>query len=352
MPDFGIACIRDRVVQAACLTLLEPIFEPTFSRYSFAFRPRRNAHQALALAKSLIAEDRKWAVIADIKGCFDNINHDLLLDLVSTQVKDPAVINLIKHWLTADVLDFRDILPILVGVPQGESLSPLLANIYLTPLDRHFEEMGLNFVRYADDIVVLTGSEDEAKKALCDMEQFLFDKLKLQLKPSKTNYVLIDDGFDFLGFTITQENLAIRHQKIESIKQVLVKNIKHLGEAGSTLQQNMTSMTRINAIIRGIRNYFSMPDENRIAGQMRSLDEYVEQAANFYLPVKLRDDPVWISYSWLFDTIVFLQIFHTCFGRRRLIGIEYNIFFIGSAIFFHKHSSLLNLNYTTASVDS
>jgi RNA-directed DNA polymerase len=201
---------------------------------------------------------------------------------------------LIKHWLSIEVLDFRDILPILVGVPQGESLSPLFANIYLTPLDKFFEESGFRFVRYADDIVIFTKSEDEAKKALLDMEQFLISRLKLQLKPAKTGYVLIENGFDFLGFRITLKNWAVKTDRIDTVKQVLYRHIKKLGEMTSTLQQNMESITRLNAIIRGVKNYFFIPDEVLIADQMRSLVEYLEQTANFYLPAKIRNDPVWI----------------------------------------------------------
>jgi len=292
--QIGIACVRDRVVQSACLTLLEPIFEAGFNSHSFAFRPRRNAHQAVAFVKCRIAEGFKWAVIADIKGCFDNIDHDLLLEMISKSVRDPAIHNLIKLWLSGDVLDFHDILPILIGVPQGESLSPLLANIYLTPLDRHFEEKGLNFVRYADDIIVFAKSEDDAKKALNEMEQFLRSRLKLELKPSKTNYVPVESGFDFLGFSINHAEVKVRSKKIESIQLVLFRFIKKLGYTGSTLQEDISLITRFNSIIRGVREYFSLPNEEQIAGQMRQLDEYVDQTANFYLPAKLRDDPAWI----------------------------------------------------------
>lgn len=222
-PDGGerqisIACVRDRVIQAACLTLLEPIFEAGFSSHSFAFRPRRNAHQAIAFVKCRIAEGFKWAVTADIKGCFDNIDHDLLLELISHNVRDPAIHNLIKHWLAGNVLDFNDILPIIVGVPQGESLSPLLANIYLTPLDRHFEEKGLNFVRYADDMIVFASSEDDAKKALDEMAQFLGNRLKLELKPSKTDHVPIENGFDFLGFTFNETDVTVRLKKLNPFR--------------------------------------------------------------------------------------------------------------------------------------
>jgi len=149
-----ISCVRDNVAQTACLSLLEPIFEPTFSHFSFAFRPRRSAHHAVALAQSFVAAGGKWAVTADIERCFDTIDHDLLLARVARRAPDPMLIALLRHWLTADVLDFRDLVPTDLGVPQGSPISPLLANVYLSPLDRHFEERRLDFVRYAGDILI------------------------------------------------------------------------------------------------------------------------------------------------------------------------------------------------------
>jgi RNA-directed DNA polymerase len=151
--NLGIACIRDRVVQSACLTLLEPIFEPTFSRYSYGFRHGRNAHQAVAVTRSMIATGRQWAVISDVRKCFDNIDHEILLGLLAKRIADEEFLALIRGWLTADVLEFRDLLPTEIGVPQGESISPLLANIYLDPLDKYFEQLGVAFARYADDRV-------------------------------------------------------------------------------------------------------------------------------------------------------------------------------------------------------
>ncbi|MBW2000308.1 MAG: hypothetical protein JRJ29_20415, partial [Deltaproteobacteria bacterium] len=185
----GVACVRDRVVQAACLLLLQPIYEQIFSRFSFAFRPGRNAHQALELVGSMIAEGAQWAVIADIKKCFDRIDHGILLSQLSRQIADRDLLRLIRHWLTVDVLDFWDLLPVAMGVPQGESLSPLLANIYLDPLDKHFDTAKLRFVRYADDIIILTSARESAERALVTMEAFLLDPLRLELKPAKTNFV-------------------------------------------------------------------------------------------------------------------------------------------------------------------
>lgn len=203
----GIACVRDRVVQTACLMLLEPIFDPTFSYFSFGFRPRRNAHQALTLARSLIGTGRTWAVFADIEKCFDRIDHETLLGLVGRRVSDPFLLTLIRHWLTVDVLEFRDLVPIELGVPQGDPISPLLSNIYLDPLDKHFEARALDFVRYADDILLFAPSEAEALRALQVLGDFLHDPLRLTIKPAKTHYGPVDNGVDYLGFQLTTKTI-------------------------------------------------------------------------------------------------------------------------------------------------
>jgi len=291
----GIPCVRDRAVQSACLMLMEPLFETIFSRFSFAFRPHRRAYQALSMARSMIKTGRTWAVIADIKKCFDSIDHDVLLHLISQRVGDKDTLDLIRHWLTVDVLDFGEIVPIEVGVPQGASISPLLANVYLDPLDKHFEKLGMSFVRYADDIIILTQSEDEAQKALQIMQNFLLEPLHLELKPAKTDITAVAAGFDYLGFRIDQDRITIKQSKVDEIQNTLLGYIKTLGEPIATLGQRLDSLVRINEVVRGWRNYFALPDEIAIAEQLHLLDGRIEQMANYYLPVSVKDDPVWLT---------------------------------------------------------
>ncbi len=295
MRTLGIPCVRDRVAQAACLMLLEPIFETLFSRYSFAFRPHRRANQALAMARSMIKTGRTWAVVADIKKCFDNIDHDVLLRLVAQRVRDKELLGLIQHWLTVDVLDFGEVVPIEIGVPQGYSISPLLSNVYLDPLDKHFEKLGISFVRYADDIVILTESEIDAKKALQIMQNFLLEPLHLELKPAKTDITAVSGGFEYLGFRIEQDRITIRQGKIDAVQNVLFEYIKMLGDPSATLGQSLDSLVRINEIVRGWRNYFALPDEKAIADQLHHLDGQIEQMASYYLPVNVKDDPAWMT---------------------------------------------------------
>jgi len=290
----GIACVRDRVVQSACLVLLDQVFDPTFSHFSFGYRYRRSAHHAIALTRSLIKTGGSWAVIADIKKCFDNLDHDVLINQIATKIRDQAILDLIEQWLTVEVLDFSEFIPNDVGVPQGESLSPFLANVYLDPLDKHFERMGVRFVRYADDITIITGSEDEAVKGLKMMSDFLNNPLHLQLMPAKTNYVAVKDGFGFLGFTLYHDGIEIQTKKLDRVVEAIRDQMKIFGAGESTLKQRVEALSRINAVVRGFRNYFFLSGEAKITEQLNYLDGRCEQMAHHYLPVQIRDDPAWV----------------------------------------------------------
>jgi RNA-directed DNA polymerase len=292
--NLGVACIRDRVVQAACLSMLEPIYEPTFSRFSYGFRPHRNAHQAVAVARSFIASGRQWAVIADIRKCFDTIDHDVLLGILARRIADDEFLALVRNWLTVDVAEFGDLLPNEIGVPQGESISPLLANIYLDQFDRHFEAMGIPFVRYADDFVIFARSKEAAEDICQRLADFLHDVLRLELKPAKTFYVPVSEGFDFLGFHITDGSLTVKLERIEVLLQQLSDLIKTFAASGGALDKAAECLSRFNSIARGWRNYFLLPGESALVAQMRDLDDRIEQTAAIHLPDFLRENPAWL----------------------------------------------------------
>ena len=290
--DLGVACIRDRVVQAACLNLIEPIFEPGFSRFSYGFRRGRSAHQALAVARSMIATGRSWAVISDVRKCFDNIDHDILLSLLAKRIGDEELLALIRGWLTVDVLEFRDLLPTEMGVPQGESISPLLANIYLDPLDKHLEQLGVAFARYADDLAILVESEEAAKDANRRLADFLRDALHLELKPAKTSYVPVSQGFDFLGFRIAGAAISVTGERVQTVLDYLTNLIKELGGLADSWDKAQC-LSRINSVVRGWRNYFLLPDEPTLEAQLKELDQRVEQIAALHLPDSVRENAAW-----------------------------------------------------------
>jgi len=197
----GIPTVRDRIVQTALKDILEPIFEKEFADTSYGFRPNRGAKDALRKLQDLLNEDYTYVVDADIKGYFDNIPHDLLKERVKKKVTDNGILSLIDSYLKADILEGTDNWTPEGGTPQGAVISPLLANIYLNPLDHLMEGKGYNLIRYADDFVVLCGTKAKARKALKVINDWV-KKAGLKLHPDKTKLVeaTTRGGFDFLGY--------------------------------------------------------------------------------------------------------------------------------------------------------
>jgi len=162
----GIPTIRDRVVQQALKNVIEPIFEAEFVDSSFGYRPGKSAKQAIEQIEVVRDDGHEWVIDADIKAFFDMVNHEKLIDAVAERISDGRVLRLIQSFLEADIMEQgQGLVKNVVGTPQGGVISPLLANIYLHYFDERMAELGYEVVRYADDVLVLCESEDEAKEA-------------------------------------------------------------------------------------------------------------------------------------------------------------------------------------------
>ena len=153
MRKLGIPTVVDRVIQQAIVQVLTPVFEPTFSEYSYGFRPNRSAEDAVRLAQSYMSEGFRHVVDLDLSKFFDTVDHDILMGLVDKHMEDKDIRRLIYVFLKSGVMTDGSMAVTAKGTPQGGPLSPLLSNIYLTPYDRELENRGLRFVRYADDCV-------------------------------------------------------------------------------------------------------------------------------------------------------------------------------------------------------
>lgn len=260
--NLGIPTILDRVLQQALKDLLEPIFEPIFSDRSFGYRPGRSAHDALDEVKRL-REDHDWIVDADIKGFFDNVDHEILLDFVNEQVSDGSILRLIRSILNSGVSFEGVILPTEKGTPQGGVISPLLANIYLNHLDRRLEEEGYAFVRYADDFLIFCTSRGEAETALGFVHDVVSTDLDLELSPEKTQVCCIhrdEDStipkdlrrpFEFLGFIIHKWWMIPNKRAVKRFKSKMRGlTIRHCN------YQTDTWIPRLNSVIRGWSNYY------------------------------------------------------------------------------------------------
>jgi RNA-directed DNA polymerase len=218
----GIPTVRDRIVQEALRMALEPIFEVEFYRYSFGFRPNRSTHDALAVISSKCLDHAKyfWAIEGDVRACFDEINHDILMRLIRRRIRDKKLLRLIWRFLRAGVVDKHSLTATVLGTPQGGIASPLLANVYLHEFDRFMAQVAdlgrktrerrrdagqPNFVhiRYADDFVVLcNGTRADAEAMRERIRAFLAERLKLTLSLEKTKITHVNDGFEFLGYRI------------------------------------------------------------------------------------------------------------------------------------------------------
>lgn len=211
----GIPTVSDRVVMAAAKIVLEPIFEADFRPVSFGFRPKRSAQQALEVVRVAANQGRVWVLDADIKACFDTIDHDALIGQIQRRVVDRRMIKLLRGWLRAGIFEGGVVSGTEAGTPQGSPISPLLANIALHVLDEAWERDGQRLgrlVRYCDDFVVLCPTSQRAEQAR-GLAGAALGPLGLHVHPEKTQIVCVrngEQGFDFLGF---------HHRMVESRKR-------------------------------------------------------------------------------------------------------------------------------------
>src|SRR4051794_16872925 len=197
----GVPAIIDRVVQTSIRNAIEPIFEHKFVECSYGFRPGRGCKDALREVARELKLGRTWVVDVDIEQYFDSIGHERLMDEVATEIADGSLLKLIRQFLEQDVMDGMSRWQPEKGTPQGAVISPLLANIYLHPVDVAMTSAGYRLVRYADDMVILCESREEAERAHARLSELLTER-RLTLHPVKTRLVdaTLRPGFDFLGY--------------------------------------------------------------------------------------------------------------------------------------------------------
>jgi len=222
----GVPTVRDRVVQTALLHVLEPIFDATFSEFSYGFRHGRGCHQALERVEALLEAGYTYVVDADLKSYFDTISKSRLMAHVRERVSDSRVLQLVELFLAQGVLDgLREWTPD-AGTPQGAVLSPLLANIYLNPLDHLLTDAGFAIVRYADDFVIMCKSLQAAERALALVQDWVADN-ELALHPTKTRIVDAGSaGFDFLGYHFRGKLRFPRGKSMQKFKAAVREKTK------------------------------------------------------------------------------------------------------------------------------
>ena len=280
----GIPTTADRVVQASLKLVLEPIFEADFKPCSYGFRPRRRAQDAIAEIHYLGSPSRNyhWVFEADIKACFDEIDHTALVGRVRRRIGDKRILTLVKAFLKAGILSEKGVSrETITGTPQGGILSPLLANIALSILDEHFtakwEALGpewtrakrrragapvMRLVRYADDFVVMVHGARGQAEALRGEVAAVLAPMGLRLSGEKTRVCHIDEGFDFLGWRIRRRRWKGRPGKkaiyTYPSKRALASIVGKVREVTRRERHRTLAdlLRRLNPVLRGWCNYF------------------------------------------------------------------------------------------------
>lgn len=215
----GIPTVRDRVVQQALLTIMVPIFDPSFHPLSYGYRPGRGSHKAVFKARGLIQQCRyQYVADMDLSQCFDRLNHELILSSIRRRITDGSILNLIRMFLTSGAMSHGCFVKTTEGSPQGGVISPLIANIYLDAFDQEMSRRGYRLIRYADDILILCQSRRSAEHAMEVASEILESGLRLVVNREKSQIATAVSGVKFLGFVIRRQRMQIETKRVKAFK--------------------------------------------------------------------------------------------------------------------------------------
>src|SRR6202171_5023640 len=253
MRKLGIPTVLDRFIQQAVMQVLQRRWNPTFSQYSYGFRPRRSAHHAVAQAQQYIAQGNGWVIDLDLEKFFDRVNHDKLMGQIAKRVEDKRLLKLIRVFLNAGVMENGLVSPSVEGTPQGGPLSPLLSNLVLDELDQELECRGHRFVRYADDCNIYVRSERAGHRVMESVTRFIMQELKLKVNESKSAVARPQER-KFLGFSFTvvpEVKRIIAPKALDRFKQ----RIREITRRAKGVSMK-TTIEELASYMRGWRSYF------------------------------------------------------------------------------------------------
>lgn len=271
MRNLGIPTVTDRIIQQAIFQVISPIFEKQFNDNSFGFRPNRSCEQAIIRALEYLNDGYEWIVDIDLEKFFDTVNQDKLITIIGKTITDGGVVSLIRKYLSAGVMEKGIVKATTVGTPQGGNLSPLLSNIMLNELDKELDARGLNFVRYADDCIILVKSEKAANRVLTSITKFIEKKLGLKVNVEKSK-VTRPTQTKYLGFSFWKNPKGQWKPKphIKSY-QKLVRKLKQLTDRSWSISLD-NRIKKINYVVRGWVNYFRIAN---MKNKITEIDEHL-----------------------------------------------------------------------------
>lgn len=274
--------------------MIEPLFEPEFSRHSYGYRPGRSAHSAIRHLESYLASGNYWVVCLDIADFFETVDHAILLDFITQKVNCPGVFRLIKQWLKAGVMEEGSVRTQVAGTPQGGVISPLLSNIYLDRLDKVLERAGVLHVRYADDVIIVAKKHAHAHRARKLAARYLRKSLKLKVAKDKTTVThLLKEGFEFLGYRFKGR---YKRPTDEAIK-VFKEKVRRITRRRQPVKLSKI-IANLNPVIRGWGNYFRYGQTKR---RFEDLDGWIRMRLRSFL-LKKKAIP---SRNWRYPSCIF-----------------------------------------------
>lgn len=272
----GVPTVTDRFVQQAVAQVLTPIFEEQFHDHSYGFRPNRCAQQAVITALEMMNDGHDWIVDIDLERFFDTVNHDKLMTILGRTIKDGDVISIVRKFLVSGIMADDEYEDSIIGTPQGGNISPLLANIMLNELDKEMEARGLDFVRYADDCIIMVGSELAANRVMKSISKYIKEKLGLSVNVSKSK-VDKPKGIKYLGFGFYYDPFAKQYKARPHAKSVAKFKAKMREiTCRSWGVSNAYKIQKLNQLTRGWINYFKI-------GSMKGLCEKLDSSIRYRL---------------------------------------------------------------------
>ena len=267
----GIPTVLDRFVQQAVMQVLQGRWDPTFSEHSHGFRPGRSAHQAVAKAQQYVGAGRRWVVDLDLEKFFDRVNHDRLMSAIARRVRDKRMLQLIRAFLQAGVMEDGLVSPVDEGTPQGGPLSPLLSNLVLDELDRELERRQHRFVRYADDCNIYVASERAGKRVMQSVTSFIRRRLKLKVNETKSAVARVQQR-KFLGFSFTS-GAGVKRRIAPKALLRCRRKIRELTRRtrGISLQQMVRELA---SYLRGWKSYFGFCETPSV---LHNLDQWIRR---------------------------------------------------------------------------
>lgn len=258
----GVPSVVDRLIQQAISQVLTPIFEKEFSDHSYGFRPGKSAHDAIKQAQEYLNEGYATVVDIDLENFFDRVNHDKLMYLLSKRILDKRLLRLIRSYLESGVMVGGLVSPSSEGTVQGGPISPLLSNVMLHELDMELERRGHRFCRYADDCNIYVKSQRAGERVMVSISEFIEQRLKLKVNRNKSAVDHVTQR-KFLGFSYYRWQGGYRIRVGEKSVKRLMDKLRLLTSRSKGWSM-ATRISRLNQVIRGWVNYFSLADMRKL----------------------------------------------------------------------------------------